>query len=67
MITQQILAARLRIAREKLGLTQEQVAESIKVPRTAIVQIEAGNRKVSTLELASLAEVYGRTISSFFD
>lgn len=67
MITQQILAARLRIAREKLGLTQEEAANAISIPRTAIVQMEAGNRKISTLELASLAELYGRTISSFFD
>lgn len=67
MITQQILAERLRIAREKLGLTQERVADVLGVPRTAIVQMEAANRKISTLELASLAELYGRTISSFFD
>lgn len=66
-LTQEILAARLKDARVKAGLTQEQAAESLGVTRTAITHLENGNRKASTLELASLAELYGRTISSFFD
>ena len=54
-IDQNTLASRLRDARVVANLTQEQVAVAIGVARTAIVQIEAGNRAVSTLELAKLA------------
>ena len=64
---QGILAARLKAARVASGLTQEQVATALAVPRTAIVQLEAGNRAVSTLELAKLAALYSRPIASFFE
>lgn len=66
-IDQQTLATRLKDARTAAQLTQEQVAQALDLPRTAIVQIESGNRSVSTLELASLSELYGRPIASFFD
>jgi Zn-dependent peptidase ImmA (M78 family)/transcriptional regulator with XRE-family HTH domain len=66
-IDQQILASRLREARLAAGLTQEQAAASLELPRTAVVQIEAGNRAVSTIELARLAGLYGRPIGSFFE
>jgi Zn-dependent peptidase ImmA (M78 family)/transcriptional regulator with XRE-family HTH domain len=66
-IDQQTLATRLKEARSTSQLTQEQVAQSLALPRTAIVQIEAGNRSVSTLELAKLSELFGRPIASFFN
>lgn len=65
-IDQSTLAARLKEARLTAKLTQEQVAGVLELPRTAIVQLESGNRAVSTLELAQLAELYGRDIMSFF-
>ena len=52
------LGRRLRVAREARGLSQEAVAEALGLPRTAITQMEAGNRSVSTLELAKLAGLY---------
>lgn len=66
-IDQSALASRLKEARLAAGLTQEQVAASLGVPRTAVVQLEAGNRAVSTLELAKLATLYSRPIASFFE
>lgn len=66
-IDQMNLATRLKEARVASGLTQEQVAASLGIPRTAVVQLEAGNRAVSTLELAKLAEIYSRPIASFFE
>jgi Zn-dependent peptidase ImmA (M78 family)/transcriptional regulator with XRE-family HTH domain len=60
------LASRLKNARKNANLTQDQVAQSLSLQRTAIVQIEAGNRAVSTLELSKLAQLYGCPISSFF-
>ena len=60
------LGRRLRMAREARGLSQQAVAGALGLARTAITQMEAGNRSVSTLELAKLAERYLRPVSSFF-
>ena len=66
-IDQITLASRLKDARISASFTQEQAAKALDLPRTAIVQVESGNRAVSTLELAKLAQLYGRSIASFFD
>lgn len=60
-------ANRLREAREMAGMSQQAVAEALQLPRTAITQIEGGNRSVSTFELAKFAKLYRRAISYFFD
>ena len=65
-ITQAVLARRLKEAREGSRITQDQAAEALGLQRTAIVHIEAGNRSVSTIELAQLAKLYHRDISTFF-
>jgi transcriptional regulator with XRE-family HTH domain len=59
------LAARLREAREAAGLSQEDVAQTLGLPRPAISQIENGHRRVEALELARLAKLYGRPLSAF--
>jgi len=64
---QQRLAARLREAREYLGLSQELVAETLSVPRAAISALEAGKRKVSSLELRDLARLYKRPVTYFLE
>jgi transcriptional regulator with XRE-family HTH domain len=61
---QERLSQRLREAREYLGLSQEEVAERLKVPRASISAIETNKRKVSSLELMQLARIYRRSISS---
>lgn len=61
------LAERLRTAREAAGLSQEEVAQQLGLPRPAISQIENGNRKVQALELARLAKLYGSPLSFFAD
>ena len=61
------LGRRLRAARDARGLSQQVVADALGVPRTAVTQIEAGKRSVSTLELTKLAECYRRPISYFLE
>lgn len=67
MITKRELGHRLRLARLDTGLTQEDVAQQLGLPRPAISQLEAGKRSVDSLELAKLARLYGRPLLSFFD
>ena len=66
IIDQNALARRLRETRERRGLTQDQVAQALGMPRTGVVQIESGNRSVSSLELSKLARLYSQRIDSFF-
>lgn len=52
------LAARLREARKSAGLSQGQVASLLGLHRPSVSEIEAGNRRVSSEELAKLASLY---------
>ncbi len=56
-------ADRLRGIREERGITQQTTADTLLLPRTAVTQIENGNRSVSTLELTKLAKLYRHSIS----
>ena len=60
------IVERLRRAREALGFTQSVVAEQLGLPRTAVTQLEAGQRRVSGYELERLARLYGRKVEEFF-
>ena len=51
--------SRLRKARERLSLSQEYVAKYLGITRTAVTQMENGNRKVSGDELKKLCRLYG--------
>lgn len=59
------IAARLKEAREYLGLSQQEVATSLNVPRSAVSMIESGQRGVESLELRALAKLYQRPIGYF--
>jgi transcriptional regulator with XRE-family HTH domain len=59
------LGAKLREAREYLGLKQEQVARHMALPRTAVSEIENGRRGVSAIELTKLARLYQRPVAWF--
>ena len=60
------MGARLRQAREYLGLSQEAVAEALGVPRASVSAMESGRRKVSSLELRALARLYKRPLDWFY-
>ena len=59
------LGERLREARKYLGLKQEEVAAYLKIPRTALSDIEGGQRRVEALELTRLARLYRQPVSYF--
>jgi len=59
------LANRLKEAREYLGLSQEYVAQQTQMSRPAISEIEAGRRRVESIELQRLAALYSRPLSYF--
>ena len=55
---QNIVASRLRMAREMAGLSQAQVAKILGLHRPSVTEMEAGRRKVSVEELTKLAGIY---------
>jgi transcriptional regulator with XRE-family HTH domain len=59
------LGEKLRQAREYVGFSQDEVATFLKVPRTAVTNIESGQRKVEALELKRLAELYRQPVGHF--
>jgi transcriptional regulator with XRE-family HTH domain len=59
------IGARLKEAREYLGLSQQDVATVLNLPRTAVSMMESGQRGVDSLELKALAKLYQRPIAFF--
>ncbi|WP_246756464.1 helix-turn-helix domain-containing protein [Bradyrhizobium diazoefficiens] len=59
------LGDKLREARKYLGLKQEEVAAYLKIPRTALTDIENGQRRVEAIELARLARLYRQPMGYF--
>jgi transcriptional regulator with XRE-family HTH domain len=59
------MGERLRESRKYLGLRQEEVAQYLKIPRTALTDIENGSRRVEALELARLARLYRQSVGYF--
>lgn len=66
-ITQLELARRLRAARKACHVTQAKAARALGIPRSAVSQIETGQRGVSGLELHRLAQLYSRDVGGFLE
>lgn len=56
------IASRLRLARERAGLSQGQVAKMLQMHRPTISEIEAARRSVTGEELTEFARVYSVTV-----
>lgn len=59
------LAERLRAAREYLGFSQDQVSQHLGISRSALSNIETGQRKVEVTELTRLATLYKQPLTHF--
>ena len=66
-ITQLELARRLRAARKACHITQARGARVLGIPRSAVSQMETGQRGVSALELHRLAQLYSRDVGGFLE
>jgi transcriptional regulator with XRE-family HTH domain len=63
----QTLGRRLKEVREYLDLSQQVVASRTGIPRSAISDVERGQRKLDSLELRKLARLYGYPVSFFLE
>lgn len=64
-ISKEELGRRLKIAREQAGFKQEAAAQELGLSRGALAQLEGGMRPPNSLQLATLAELYGREVGEF--
>lgn len=61
------LGEKLKKLREYLGMSQQYVAECTGVPRSAVSDIERGQRKVDAVELTKFARLYQHPVSWLLD
>jgi transcriptional regulator with XRE-family HTH domain len=59
------LGRKIRRIRKLNGFSQNEIASIIKIPRSAVVQIEKGNRNISIIELLTLSQALGFSIDKF--
>lgn len=64
---QEGISHRLREAREALGLSQEEVAQALRITRPAVSAIETCKRKISSVELREFARLYRRDYDYLMD
>ncbi|WP_431934996.1 helix-turn-helix domain-containing protein [Micromonospora sp. RP3T] len=60
------LGGRIRDARKRAGLSQDDLGQAVGLERTAVNKIEGGARKVTALELSDIAAAIGVRMSTFF-
>ena len=66
-VNQEELGLRIRRARERIGMSQEVLAEQIERDQKAVSEYENGKRKLPATELPTLARVLGVPVSYFFE
>lgn len=64
MVGRRELAARIAGARERAGISQVEVAERLKLPRSAVSKMENGEQRIESLVLAAMARLYGVPVAS---
>jgi transcriptional regulator with XRE-family HTH domain len=61
------LAHKIKELRQQSGISQQRLAELLKVSRPAISQIENGERKTSADELIKLSEIFNLSVEGLLD
>lgn len=61
------LGQRVKEFREQAGMSQQRLAQLLKIPRPSVSQIENGERKVSTDELVRLTEIFELSVARLLD
>ncbi len=67
MITKHRLAEKIKKLREDRGLSQEELALKLGVPRPSISQIESGQRDIRSIVLAKLSKIFDVSIDELLN
>lgn len=65
-VTRQVLAQKLKNAREVVGLTQLEAAKQVGLSRTALALVESGKRALEAIEMSRLVQLYELTFHDLF-
>ncbi|MBO7429645.1 MAG: helix-turn-helix transcriptional regulator [Spirochaetia bacterium] len=60
------LGNKIRVLRQKAGLSQEKFALKIGMDRTYFASVEAGKRNISIINIKKIADGFGLSISELF-
>ena len=58
---------RIKMLRERVGITQQKLAELLGVSRPTISQMENGERKISVDELMKLSRIFNVSVNNLLD
>lgn len=64
-LSQKQIGRRIAELRKMKGLSQEDLAKSVRISRPSLAQIELGNRSIDILELQKLSQVLGFSLDDF--
>lgn len=62
-----VFGSRIREARERLGISQEELAVRLQKKQNSISEYESGNRRMFATDLPALAQALGVPIAYFFE
>ncbi len=62
-----LVGKRVKELRNKLGVSQEELADMAELDRTYITSIERGKRNISIVNIEKLANALNVSLSIFFD
>ena len=62
-----LVGKRVKELRNKLGISQEELADIAQLDRTYITSVECGRRNISIVNIEKLAKALTVSLSEFFD
>jgi len=62
-----VIGKQIKKMRENIGLTQEELAKKLDIPRPSVSQIEAGHRKLTPSELEKLSRIFEISIEELLN
>ncbi len=66
MDIKQTVGKRIRELRNKLGVSQEELAAMVELDRTYITSVESGKRNISIVNIEKLATALNVSLAEFF-
>lgn len=66
MDIKQLVGKRVKELRNKIGISQEELADNAQLDRTYITSVECGKRNISIVNIEKLAKALNVTLAEFF-
>ena len=67
MNVKEALGKRIKLLRNEIGISQEELADRAEIDRTYITSVECGKRNISIVNIEKIAKALGVTLSKLFD